>query len=235
MKRTIAALLIFGFTLSSHAIVRGDGGDVRPSSLTTAGPPANNATMSNTKTVAYHEAGHAVVARVLGIGVPYVTLLPGEVGVQRQSARWLAKDDADRSVMVRAIENDAKISLAGMCAQLKYRPRTDERRMRSGGWLDDIKQAKSCVAHAVHMKSGGQHVATETAVEVDHDEFWHLYEQLKQETMALVEANWPAIERTAEALLRSRALVQDDIDALIAGSKAEVGRVSGGAGFKLLP
>lgn len=40
--------------------------------------------------IAYHEAGHAVVARLLGIGVPYVTMLKDKkdstVGVQTKSA-----------------------------------------------------------------------------------------------------------------------------------------------------
>ena len=84
--------------------------------------------MNFTGIIAYQEAGHAVVARVLGIAVPCVTILNGAQFAVRESAAWLARDDADRSVIVRAIENDAKVALAGMCAQLRYRPGTNQKR-----------------------------------------------------------------------------------------------------------
>ena len=71
--------------------------------------PADSVGMSNTKTVAYHEAGHAVVARVLGLPVIHVTIFPDLRGALRQSAAWLARDDADPSVRVGVIENDVKM------------------------------------------------------------------------------------------------------------------------------
>jgi hypothetical protein len=40
--------------------------------------------------------------------------------------------------------------------------------------------------------------------------------RLQAETADLVEQNWPAIERVADALLSGRFLNQEDIDALIA-------------------
>jgi hypothetical protein len=43
-----------------------------------------------------------------------------------------------------------------------------------------------------------------------------LIDQFRKETEMLVHQYWPAIERTAKALLSGRPLVQDELDALIA-------------------
>ena len=76
--------------------------------------------------IAYHEAGHAVVARVLGLGVVHVAMFPtdgdGLAGAQTWSAAWLARD-ADHSTKLRALENDAKVNLAGR----RHRPTIDRR------------------------------------------------------------------------------------------------------------
>jgi hypothetical protein len=42
-----------------------------------------------------------------------------------------------------------------------------------------------------------------------------IYEELAQQTLALVTANWPAIERVAEALMSRDILTEAEIDALI--------------------
>jgi hypothetical protein len=47
-------------------------------------------------------------------------------------------------------------------------------------------------------------------------EFNRLRGQLWAEAKGLVELHWPAIERVAEALTKSRLLSQDDVNALIA-------------------
>ncbi len=44
-----------------------------------------------------------------------------------------------------------------------------------------------------------------------------MLDRARTETEALVEANWPAIERAAAALQVRAMLSQDDLDALIAG------------------
>ncbi|HYA29870.1 MAG TPA: hypothetical protein VEI95_13690 [Acidobacteriota bacterium] len=79
---------------------------------------------------AYHEAGHAVVARTLGIAMSYVTTLPTEDmtagGALANSASWLARD-ADQATQLAAIEKDMKACLAGPHAQARYQPRKIKR------------------------------------------------------------------------------------------------------------
>ena len=75
---------------------------------------------------AYHEAGHAVVARTLGMAMSYVTMLPTDDmtagSALADSASWLARD-ADQATQLAAIEKDMKALLAGPHAQARYQPR----------------------------------------------------------------------------------------------------------------
>jgi hypothetical protein len=66
-----------------------------------------------------------VVARVLALGVPYVTLFSTDesnrAATTSQSAAWLARGP-DLSSRLAAYETDAKVTLAGPLAQHKYQP-----------------------------------------------------------------------------------------------------------------
>jgi hypothetical protein len=68
------------------------------------------------KVMAYHEAGHAVVARVLGVGVPYAALFPvdsnSRAGVPTASAAWHASRDVV-AARIAGHETDAKVPFAG--------------------------------------------------------------------------------------------------------------------------
>jgi hypothetical protein len=74
---------------------------------------------------AFHEAGHAVVARALGIAVNYVTISstgPGnQGGAETHSAAWDA-GNADLPAQLAAIEKDLNVSLAGPMAEHRHRP-----------------------------------------------------------------------------------------------------------------
>jgi hypothetical protein len=70
------------------------------------------------RVIAYHEAGHAVVARTLGVQINDIRLASRDNHVQTYSAGWAAKDDTveDR---IAGYEKDAKVAMAGMIAQPK--------------------------------------------------------------------------------------------------------------------
>jgi hypothetical protein len=181
--------------------------------------------MAGKKAKAHHEAGHAVIARVLGVEVSYAAML--NTNVETHSALYLTKNSSAAAQIVGA-EKDIKILLAGALAQCHYRPMTRGRMQKaanSGGWEDDISTASRLVAQILYFQTGrtlselmsdpnpeaalkalGQSDAAET-----------LWERLWQETKALVNEHWPAIERVAAAMLERRALNQSDIDALIRG------------------
>ena len=73
------------------------------------------------RVVAFHEAGHAVVAVYFGLEVARVTARWKEAGVPSQSAAWLARD-LDTSAQREAHEKDAVIALAGLAAQRREYP-----------------------------------------------------------------------------------------------------------------
>ena len=81
--------------------------------------------------LAYHEAGHAVIARVLGIEVLRATIRPdkfyaGHVvhGQAGPRARTIGAEDREEEWFQRmeTAEDRAKLALAGPLAEMKYRP-----------------------------------------------------------------------------------------------------------------
>jgi len=174
---------------------------------------------------AYHEAGHAVVARTLGVAVTYVTIFstgPGnQGGAETHSAAWHARN-ADLPARLAAIGKDLKVSLAGPLAEYRHRPvkRININTGQPYWWADDIARAKSCAAQVVLLKDGTISTVDTRTVDVNKAqlaEVNRLFRQSWHETEALVERHWPAIERTANALLSGRPLLdQDELDALIA-------------------
>ncbi len=169
---------------------------------------------------AHHEAGQAVVARVLGISLNYATIFPMPPGnreaAQTESEAWVARA-APLDEYLKAIAKDAKACLAGPIAQEKYRPR--ENKKIPAAWADDIRRAQDMVVRITLTESGTiQQNTTEVDAMLDDaaiDAANKLMDRLKQETLALVAQYWPAIERVAQALLTSRILYQAHIDLLV--------------------
>ena len=176
---------------------------------------------------AHHEAGHAVTARVLGVGVTYAAML--DVNVQTASALYIARG-GELTGQIAGAENDAKVALAGAIAQQHYRPMTEgqiNKAARNGGWTDDLDRAKSLTAHILYFQSGRsvgdlhRELDPESVLRrlADTPEASALFDRLWNETQALVQQHWQAIERVAAALLEHRALGQDKLDALIAAGR----------------
>jgi hypothetical protein len=165
---------------------------------------------------AHHEAGHAVVARKLGVAITRCTMFStdptNEAAAHTHSAAWLARDAA-LSDRVTALETDAKIALAGQLSEMQYHPPKDDRLREE--WRIDINLAKGFIAKSVLLKSGADMTGLTTLGPQNSVEAVKLLERLWNETDVLIRQNWPAIERTADALLRRRHLTGDDVDALI--------------------
>jgi hypothetical protein len=169
------------------------------------------------ETIAHHEAGHAVIARVLDIPVSYATLdaIDGAGAVvTRSRATYLAPDD------VEAPEKYAIVALAGPQAQHHYRPmsRAAQNRACDGGWRVDRANATSLLAMLV-LRQHGKSAVPGSYVELDGpetEEFGRLFSRTTQKTADLVQENWPAIQRVAAALLSRPSLTEEDIDAVIA-------------------
>jgi hypothetical protein len=181
---------------------------------------------------AYHEAGHAVVARALGIGV--VRAAGFSTGPDNAGQVLTAFEfDDDLPAQLAAIWKDLAVALAGPRAENRYRygPATswsaapfniDWIARASDGWAGDIKNAKMLAIRSVRLKEGSL-LPIDGLVEASAAQMAEanrLLEQSWQETGVLVGQHWPAIERVANALLGGRMLDQDALDALIADSPA---------------
>jgi ATP-dependent Zn protease len=179
------------------------------------------------KVKAHHEAGHAVVARVLDVDVQHVSLPVGDDGAVAETRSALHQvGDKTPSAQIAAAEKDAKVALAGVIAQQWYRPLTEgqQRKAEQGPWRDDLSHANSLVAEILYFQKGRgmsdllneperENTLSELA---KSDKARSLFRRLWEETHALVQHNWSAVQRVADALLERRYLHREDIDAVIA-------------------
>lgn len=133
------------------------------------------------RTVAYHEAGHAVMAIALGINLQKVTLIPendsaGHCKLEKISVGDGA-DDSPRAC--KRIESLAMISLAGAIAQ-RIQNRRSLRHYRS---MPDYKSA--CDAAMALNGSGRQEAAWLKWIEIRTEDIlrfrWRAVEALSQE------------------------------------------------------
>jgi hypothetical protein len=160
--------------------------------------------------VRYHEAGHAVIARVLRIPVIKVTARPSRKFRGVTTIDRTAKQKNEASFL----ESEIKVLLAGSYAEVKQYPDSDWKAVQCN-CIHDWFAAYHCADHLVQIRRlprpermdiSRQYPATILIVE-----------RSAAETEQLLEAHWAAIVRVAKALHRSVFLEQLELDALIAG------------------
>jgi ATP-dependent Zn protease len=175
------------------------------------------------KVMAYHEAGHAVVARILGASVASVTITMVEEldsGALTQSAAHRADGVAAK---IAGFETDAKVALAGPAAQRRSRPTRD----RAARQVDEDNEsnAKNAAISIVWLQAGESlpGPGEEREIELSGaalDDVSSILKRLRQETDAMLAEHWPAVKRVAKALSERDHLDQAELDGLIAGSLA---------------
>src|SRR5262245_381654 len=175
--------------------------------------------------LAYHEAGHAVIARVLGIEVRLATIRPDKfsAGHVTHGASWPDREDANGTIAaedreeewqqrMEMAEDRAKLALAGPIAEMKYLPTLNGEHFADSSDLLNV---------AVYLKiAGGFSPISEVLVpgkplRQTNGEVSQLWERLQADTADLVELHWLSIERVAEALLIHEELGQEEIEALV--------------------
>ena len=178
------------------------------------------------RTIAYHEAGHVVVARLLGVHVALVTMVPGfggDAGALTESAASGACDDPE--AFARGCEVDAKISLAGSTAEAIHRPAKTRLKLlrRRKDLKDDEENTMGLIVQAVLTRGGtpvtdlrGEGKTFEIVLNQDQTDAANaLLDSLQGETRKLLLDNWSAVERVAAAFMERPFFDQDELDALI--------------------
>lgn len=136
--------------------------------------------------VAYHEAGHAVVAHLSGARIESVGIEESERhsgGLRAHRPPHLELEDA---------RTHAGISLAGFHSQSRLNPAVE-----LGGWDDDFRDARDLLSR-------------DDALSLDEE-----LRRVHAFTAKLVRQWWPAIERIAEKLLERGSLGDEEVAALV--------------------
>jgi hypothetical protein len=164
--------------------------------------------------VRYHEAGHAVVARLLGIPVSEVTARPARGGKFR-GLTVVAIDGRQQSDLARH-EGRIKVLLAGSLTEAKKFPESNWEEIQGNCFSDWT----TLYRHAEEIrKILGQPKPKRDNIFHMHPGNEKLIRALAEQTETLIAANWPAITRVAKALHRKASLNQHEVDALIAAAK----------------
>jgi hypothetical protein len=166
--------------------------------MSRSGPQQKAGEAGRRQASAYHEAGHAVAAWKLGYRSisASIVAVDDSVGEVRHENPYGNNARYDGSELGRLrIERAIIIRLAGPIAQKRYRP-TSWRRWQGGA---------------------DYAVAADLALQVwDSGEIASAFlKWLDLRAKALVEQNWPAVERLANALLQKRGAVNEDEIALL--------------------
>jgi hypothetical protein len=159
-----------------------------------------NVIMPKETTVAYHEAGHAVIAWRLHLlrkkGASILREAEDVGRVHTHSGRGERPDVSWNDRAHLRVERSVVLSLAGVEAQRKYSPSS----VRGHHWASDRDQAirmLSCIA------------------EPSGDEFPIYWKLLKIRTKEMVRFHWRQIEAVAARLLISKSLSGDQIREVI--------------------
>lgn len=174
------------------------------------------------RVIAYHEAGHAVIARKLGLDTPHATARWKDPIAHSELAYFLAAH-LDTSARIAACEKDAIVALAGYAAQRREYPQTtpdlDTDIIKVDDDEDDMLNARTAVYRIVCLNTGQLFPDTAATVRIDiptQEKMRKVFIGLKQQTAALVETHWSAIARVAKALERNDSIDQAELDRLIA-------------------
>lgn len=143
------------------------------------------------RSTAYHEAGHAVVAQLVGLPFIDVSLVQTETEFGR-----LKIDSAHTKHGGDLLQKQAMVGLAGYLAERTFDPKSDPAGM---GQSADFTAVANLLGHSWR----------------DHAEWKQLVGAIRVMTEKLVQDNWPAIESVAKALLSRESLTAAEVAVVI--------------------
>jgi hypothetical protein len=152
--------------------------------------------------VRYHEAGHAVVAYKLGVGIIAVDMIGDAsrlANVQTYTAGGVAElAGRRRATVAHGYYTDLKVALAGMVAQKLAGYPINEAECASDIIRAAVCAGLYCVLKSLEITIGG------------------IIERAQAETIILLRVNWSAVERVANALGKYDQLTAAELDHIIA-------------------
>ena len=169
--------------------------------------------MQDRHSTAIHEAGHAVIARVLGLTCGSATIIPNEdedeAGHALIADPWKTASDWDQALM-EAVErggsfrcHDARSAFRGRIIAMMAGAEAENEllgRCSGGDWHDRTEIEWMAASRATKFP----------------DDLWQRYEpRMRRQTRRLVHKHRDKIERIAAALLEHDTLHPDEIETLI--------------------
>lgn len=180
--------------------------------------------LDEVEATAYHEAGHAVIAKVLNPSqkIEQITIAP-----RNKSLGFVSFDpeSSGASMSKQDIENQISISFAGRIAEMKFNGNAG----LSTGASNDLKQATKLAYHLVAtfgMDEELGYVNINGIREIDQkaDDFLNkeiesrvksIIKTQKEKTEELVKNNWEQIDKLAKKLLEEEVLLETDIPEIL--------------------
>ena len=145
--------------------------------------------MNVSEITAIHEAAHAVAAIRTGLPFEHVSVVPDDADETDGALYWIELHDQLGLTM--PPEALAVVLLAGPCAEARARRLRFDRVLAGEAAMDDRDSISALGL------SDAQFIAA------------------SRDALALIEHDWPAIERVANALMSVRSLGFDEVEALV--------------------
>lgn len=176
------------------------------------------------KLVAYHEAGHAVVGKLLetGMNVERVTILASTTGAG--GITFFSPNKMGLHT-IEEMENDVKVSYAGRIAELLL---FGNDKLVTTGASGDIEQATRTIRQMISTYGMTKEIGmlnleilgVDKEVMVKHAS--ELSTRLYNETETLMKEHWDKVVRVAEALLEKETIMEAELDELLKDPEVEV-------------
>lgn len=176
-----------------------------------AGDEKKNKNTVSKELVAYHEAGHALVARLQNREVTKVTIIPTTKGAGGYTIITPLQDEIETKTH---ILNDVNISFGGRVAEeIKY-----GKDCISGGASGDLQTIKHYLEKMIkHYGLGNQLIAQEVETKELYKEMNEIADKQYNETLKLIKNNTDKLELIAKALLENETIYEEELDNIMNG------------------
>ena len=184
---------------------------------------------------AFHEAGHAVAALFLGLGLRTVSIVEdddsyGRFDLGRRSATLIAKlEEAEHDAsfgrdiaasLRRRVEHEIMVGFAGGLSEMRATGK-NEHEVGTGTVAVDMEAANGLPIHSLIVGGDAKMVLTlAEAVSGGDDEASAYLDWLRERTLSLMRQPdfWPSVEVVAEALLERERLNGREVRGIVRGA-----------------